>query len=327
MRCGADAFGVANLAEAQAIRRVGTGWPILLLGASLPDEADEVVRDGLTATLSGVEEARMFSAAAERLKTPARVHMKVDTGMGRLGAMGRESGRLARELQGLPGIRWEGTYTHFASSEDDAAFTRMQLERFSAGLVALREQGAAVGLVHASNSGGLLHEPDGWFDMVRPGLLIYGILPPGGRRLAKSWKACFRPALSLKARVTLVRWVSRGATVSYGHTYTASRRMRLGVVSAGYGDGYPRAAGNGGTVLIGGRRCPVVGRITMDQTVVDVSAVRAVASGDEVVLLGSQGREEIRAEELAGWCGTIPWEILTGISYRVPRIYRGAQAS
>jgi alanine racemase len=158
-------------------------------------------------------------------------------------------------------------------------------------------------------------------------LLVYGIAPPGRRRVRNSIRRSLQPALSLHSRVSLVRTVHRGATVSYGHTFTAPRAMRLATVSAGYGDGYPRAASGRAQVLVQGRRCPVIGRVPMDQTVIDVSAVPAVAPGDAVTLLGSQDNETITAVQLADWCATIPWEILTGISYRVPRVYRGAQAS
>ena len=327
MRCGTDLFGVANLAEAHAIRSVGRGWPVLMLGACLPDEVARAIRDGVMLTVSDEAELRHIASEAARLGMPARVHLKVDTGMGRLGCRPGDAVKLGIALGRSDALRLEAVYTHFAAAEDDAAFTRKQEARFRATLDDLRAAGIPLPMVHACNSGGLLHQPNAWFGLVRPGLLVYGILPSGKRRLARSVSQAFRPALSLHSRVSLVRAVARGATVSYGHTFTAPRAMRLATVSAGYGDGYPRAASGRAQVLVRGRRCPVVGRVTMDQTVVDVSALPAVVPGDGVMLLGRQGAEAITAGELAGWCGSIPWEILTGISYRVPRVYRGAQAS
>ena len=327
MRCGADLFGVANLAEAHAIRSVGRGWPVLMLGACLPDEVARAIRDGVMLTVSDETELRHIANEAARVGISARVHLKIDTGMGRLGCRPVDAVRLAIALERSDALRLEALYTHFAAAEDDAAFTRKQESRFRATLEDVRAAGIPLPLVHACNSGGLLHQPGAWFGLVRPGLLVYGILPPGKRRLAGSVSRGFRPALSLYSRVSLVRAVARGTTVSYGHTFTAPRAMRLATVSVGYGDGYPRAASGRAEVLVRGRRCPVVGRVTMDQTVVDVSAVPAVAAGDVATLLGRQGAEAITAVHLAEWCGTIPWEILTGISYRVPRVYRGAQAS
>lgn len=327
MRCGTDLFGVANLAEAYVIRSVGRGWPVLMLGACLPDEVHRAIRDGIMLTVSDAMELRHIAGEAERLGRAAKVHLKVDTGMGRLGARPEEALKLAIAVAQSDALRLEAVYTHFAAAEDDAPFTRKQVARFRAALIALGEAGIPVPLVHACNSGGLLHQPDAWFGLVRPGLLVYGIVPPGRRRVRNSICRSLQPALSLHSRVSLVRTVNRGATVSYGHTFTAPRAMRLATVSAGYGDGYPRAASGRAQVLVQGRRCPVIGRVTMDQTVIDVSAVPAVAPGDAVTLLGSQDNETITAVQLADWCATIPWEILTGISYRVPRVYRGAQAS
>lgn len=327
MRCGTDVFGVANLSEARSIRSVGRGWPILLLGACLPQEVGRAIRDGVMLTVSSGDEVDLISAEAGRLGATARVHLKVDTGMGRLGVVPHQAVGLAAKLSGTAGVELAGVYTHFASAEDDAAFTATQHSRFERVLKALRAAGVNPVTVHACNSAGVMHEVDAWHDLVRPGLLVYGVTPQGRRRLSPQQARPFRAALSLHTRVTLVREVARGTTVSYGATFRASRRMRLATISAGYGDGYPRAAAGRAMVLVRGRRCRVVGRVTMDQMVVDVSQVPAAAAGDEVVLVGSQGGEAITAAEVARWCGSIPWEILTGISYRVPRIYRGAQAS
>lgn len=327
MQSGTDIFGVANLAEAQAIRSVGRGWPILMLGACLPDEVAAAVRDGVMPTLSTPAEAKLFSTTAQQQRRIVEVHVKVDTGMGRLGVAPERALTLVKQISRLPGLKLQGVLTHFAAAEDDAEFTHAQQQRFAQVLAQLSAAGLNAPLIHASNSAALLHEPDACHNLVRPGLLVYGIVPPGTRRSPASIQAHLRPALTWKCRVSLVKAVPPGATLSYGHAFTAPRRMRVATLTAGYGDGYLRAASGRAQVLVGGRRCAVLGRVTMDQMLVDVSRVRGVQPGDEAVLIGRQQREEITAAELAAWCGTIPWETLTGITYRVPRIYRGGQAA
>lgn len=327
MQSGTDIFGVANLAEAQAIRSVGRGWPILMLGACLPHEVDLAVRDGVMPTISSLAEARAFEAAAARQKKIADVQVKVDTGMGRLGVALTDAAPLVRRMKSLRHLAVTGIYTHFASAEDDAGFSRAQRRRFELVIETLRTQAILPPLIHAQNSAAWLHEPDAVSNVVRPGLLVYGIVPPGRRRLSRLADAHLHAALSLKCRVSLVKEIPRGTPLSYGGTFVAPRKMRVATLTAGYGDGYPRAASNRAEVLLRGQRCRVLGRVTMDQMLVDVSRIKRVRPGDEAVLIGRQGREEITATELATWCGTVPWEILTGITYRVPRVYRGAHAA
>jgi len=327
MQSGTDIFGVANLGEARAIRSVGRGWPILMLGACLPDEVAVAVRDDVMPSVSSLEEARRFSQAAVKLGKTARMHIKVDTGMGRLGVPAAEALGLVAGAAALPGIAVEGLYTHYASVEDDAGYSRRQRATFEGLLAEVTRRGITIPTIHANNSGALLHEPDTLFNLVRPGLLVYGILPIGARCSTSDLRRQVRAALSLRCRVSFVKEIGRGTHLSYGGSFVAPRRMRVATVTAGYGDGYLRAGSNRAAVLIHGQRCPVVGRITMDQTIVDVSKLRGVRTGEEAMLIGRQGREEITAGELAGWCGTIPWEVLTSISYRVPRVYRGAEAA
>ena len=327
MRNGTDIFGVANLGEAGTIRGVGRGWPILMLGACLPDEVASAVRDDVMPSVSSLDEARRFSKAAVKLGRTARLHIKVDTGMGRLGVPAAEALGLVASAAALPGIRVEGLYTHYASVEDDAGYSRSQRAAFESLLAEIARRGIEIPTIHANNSGALLHEPDTLFNLVRPGLLVYGVLPIGARCSTSDLRRQVRAALSLRCRVSFVKEIGRGTHLSYGGSFVAPRRMRVATVTAGYGDGYLRAGSNRAAVLIHGQRCPVVGRITMDQTLVDVSQVRGVRVGEEAVLIGRQGREEITAGELAGWCDTIPWEVLTSISYRVPRVYRGAEAA
>ena len=327
MQSGTDVFGVANLTEARAIHSVGRGWPVLMLGACLPDEVELVVAEGVTPTISSLAEAKWFSRAATRLNRPTGVHIKVDTGMGRLGIAPEEARELVVRVNRLPGLKLEGLYTHYSSVEDDAGFSRAQRQRFEKVLSELATEGIRVPLIHLNNSGALLHEPRTQFDMVRPGLLVYGVVPPGRRRADSTLARRVRPALAFKCRVSLVKDICRGTSLSYGRAFVARRFMRVATLTAGYGDGYPRAASNRADVLIGGIRCAVLGRVTMDQMMVDISSVRNVRAGDEVVLIGRQVADEITARELAAWCGTVPWEILTTISHRVPRIYWGSQAS
>ena len=327
MQSGTDVFGVANLTEARAVHSVGKGWPVLMLGACLPDEVEPAVAEGVMPTISSLAEAKWFSRAAARLRKIVVIHIKVDTGMGRLGVAPANARKLIIQVNRLPGLKLEGLYTHYSSVEDDAGFSRAQRQRFEKVLGELAAEGIRVPMIHASNTGALLHEPRTLFDLVRPGLLVYGVVPRGRRRTDSTLAKRIRPALSFKCRVSLVKEICRGTSLSYDRTFVARGNMRIATLTAGYGDGYPRAASNRSEVLIDGRRCPVLGRVTMDQMMVDISRVRNVRAGNEAVLIGRQDRDEITAGEVAAWCDTVPWEILTAISYRVPRIYRGSQAA
>ena len=327
MQSGTDVFGVANLTEAQAIRSVGQGWPILMLGACLPGEVETAVRDDVMPTISSLGEARAFSEAAAQRRRPVCIHLKVDTGMGRLGVPAAHAVELVTQVSALPHLTVQGIYTHYSSAEDDGQFSRAQSARFHAVLEQLRARKLLPPLVHAHNSAALLHESGSLHNVIRPGLLVYGIVPPGQRRLSAAVRRQLVPALALKCRVSFVKEVPRGTPLSYGRTFVTSRRTGVATLTAGYGDGYPRAASNGAEVLIRGERCRVLGRVTMDQTLVDVTALPDLNAGEEAVLIGRQGGDEITVTELADWCGTVPWEILTNITYRVPRVYRGGHAA
>ena len=327
MQSGTDVFGVANLAEAVSIRSVGRGWPILMLGASLPDEVEQAVADEVMPTISTIEEARWFSSAAIRQKRIVNLHLKIDTGMGRLGVEPEKTAALAKEILSLPGLKIQGIYTHYAAVEDDRAFSRHQARSFASLLQRLKRHGIDPELRHANNSGGLMHEPRAIYNLVRPGLMVYGIVPSGRRKVQGDLQHHLKPALSWKCRVSLVKTIKPGTSLSYGRAFIARRPMKVATLTVGYGDGYLRAGSNHAQVLVGGQRCRVLGRITMDQTLVNVSKVDNVMAGDEAVLIGSQNALTVTATELAAWCKTIPWEVLTAITYRVPRIYRGGQAA
>ncbi|MDA7916569.1 alanine racemase [Verrucomicrobia bacterium] len=327
MQSGTDIFGVANLTEARNIRKVGKGWPILMLGACLPSEIDNTIKDGLMVTVSCVEEANALSDAARRLRAKVQVHLKVDTGMSRLGCTPGEVLSLGQKIQALPGLKWVGIFSHFASIDSDPRFCSTQRKRFIKILNQLSEAGIHLPYRHLHNSGGVIWENQEGINLVRPGSLVYGVIPPSPRKAPVGLADKLKPALSWKCRVALIKEIPKGATVSYGRTFKANTHMSIAILTAGYGDGYMRAGSGKAEVLIKGRRCPILGRITMDQIIVDITPLKGVLTGDEVVMIGRQGEEEIHVTELAEWNNTIPLEILTNITYRVPRIYRGAAPS
>ncbi len=327
MQGGTDVFGVANLTEARAIRATGRGWPVLMLGACLPDEVGIAVKDNVIATVSSRAEAETFSKAAGRLRRTATLQLKLDTGMTRLGAPVGEAVNLARAIRALPNVDLNGVWTHFSSADEDPHVTAAQRSAFERAIAGMAAVGIGFDFVHSGNSGALLWEPAGGCNAIRPGLLVYGVVPSGGRRGSARLRKQLRPAMTLKCRVSFLKTVRKGTPVSYGGSFVAPRRMKLATLSGGYGDGYPRQAGGKARVLIRGKLCPIVGRVTMDQTMVDVSRVPGIGIGDEAVLFGRQGDRFIGAGELAAWCDTIPWEILTRVSGRVPRIYLGGRAA
>lgn len=327
MQSGTDVFGVANLAEAANIRAVGRGWPVLMLGACLPEEIALAVRDDVMPTLSTLAEAAHFSREALLQGKTVRLHLKVDTGMGRLGVEPAEALPLMRAIRQMPGLQLHGVFTHYASVEDDPDYSQRQAAQFIALVRAARAEGMEIPIVHANSSGGLLLEPETLFNLIRPGLVVYGVVPPGDRPVHAELARHVSAALSLKCRVSLVKNIPTGKALSYGHTFVAPAPMRVATLTAGYGDGYMRAGSNRAHVLIRGHRCRILGRITMDQMIADVTGAPEVSDGEEAVLIGRQGREEITATELARWMDTIPWEVLTNITYRVPRIYTGGCAS
>ena len=327
MQSGTDVFGVANLIEARVIRGVGPGWPVLMLGACLPEEMEQAVKEEVMVTVSSLAEAEALAAVAKRFKRTALAHLKVDTGMGRLGCAPEAAEDLIGRIDALPGVSLVGLFTHFASVEDEFHYTQRQRTVFGKLHNSIETRGRKFEYLHAHNTAAILLEEPGPYNCVRPGLLVYGVLPVGRRRLEVAGLEQLRPALSLKCRVTLVREVPKGSRLSYGGIYTTTRTTRVATIGAGYGDGYLRAGSERANVLIGGERCPVLGRITMDQMLVDVTKLARVEPGDEVALIGRQGEQELTATEVAQWAETVPWEVLTAITYRVPRVYRGTQAS
>jgi alanine racemase len=322
MHAGVDLFAVANLAEATALLETGAGWPVLVLSPLLPGEDRRAVERGVAVTVSSADEVARLDAAAHVLGKTVSVHLKIDTGMGRAGVWHEETPALWEKITAASGLRLAGVCTHFASPDDDAAFTAEQRRRFLAALARCPGFDPQTLLVHADNSAGLETMADGGpFNAVRVGLLQFGVRPRPGSLLSS---ARTEPVLSFHARVGLVKTLPAGATVSYGRTHTLRRDSTIAVLTAGYGDGLPRAVSNRAQALLRGRRCPVLGRVTMDQTVVDVSDVPGVSVNDEAVLIGRQGTEEISLTEFSAWAGTIPWETLCALTKRVPRFYRAS---
>lgn len=324
MHAGADLLAVANIAEAAAIRELSPDFPVLLLGATLPDEDRYLAEFDLAATVSSLEEVARFDAAGRAAGKPIAVHLKLDTGMGRLGVWTERAPELYGAIRAAAHLRLAGVFTHFASADDDPAFTAEQRARFLRALAQFPGLDPAQVLIHADNSAGLETTPgDGSpFNAVRVGLLQFGVLPHPHSLLAR---VRTEPVFSFHARVGLVKMLPAGTTVSYGRTHRLARATRVAIVTAGYGDGLPRAASNRGAVLVGGRRCPILGRVCMDQTIVDVTALpTAPRAGDPVVLVGRQGDASLSLAEFSAAADTIPWETLTSVTKRVARRYRTA---
>ncbi len=320
MHAGADLFGVANLAEAAAIRELSPDWPILLLSPLLPDEDRYVIEYDVAATVSSTDEVARLEAAGRAAGRPVTVHLKIDTGMGRLGVWHEEAPALYRKIRDSQNLKLAGVFTHFSSPDDDAAFTAEQRRRFLAALGRCDGIDLSALLIHADNSAGLeTIAVAGPFNAVRIGLLQFGILPHSRSLLAQVQTT---PVFSFRTRVGLVKRLPAGNSISYGRTHVLKRDSVAAILTAGYGDGLPRAASNRGHVLIRGQRCPVLGRVTMDQTIVDVTDVPGVCAGDEVVLIGGQSGAEIGLTEFSRWADTIPWETLCSVTKRVPRLYR-----
>jgi alanine racemase len=309
-----DLFGVASLSEARTIRSSGARAPVLILGPALPWERQAIVDQAFIPTVSTVEEARGYAecvSPAERMP----IHFVIDTGMGRIGSSEEEGGPVFRAIRAIPQLRVTALSSHLPVADEDEKYTAQQLDRFRALALQLfpDEQPATI-----LNSAGVMRFGHGSTpgDLVRVGLSVYGVSP------LSEFQAKFRPAMTLKTRVVLVRSLGPGRSISYGRTFVTPGEMKVATLCAGYGDGFNRhLSGRETDVLIDGRRCRLLGRVTMDQIMVDVTHLERVGPGDEVVLIGRQGEEEVLASELAAKAGTIAWEIFTGISKRVTRVY------
>ncbi len=324
LNSGATRLAVGRVDEAWQLRSGGIHAPILVMCYTVPAEAETIVEQNLMATVISLESAEALSRRAVALGRTVGVHVKVDTGMGRFGLL-PESEVLPylAALEKLPNLEIEGIFTHFATADShDKSYAHQQFARFQEILQMVEEAGHSIPVRHAANSAATLDLPETHLDAVRPGIAMYGMYPSE----EVSREVPLRPALTLKSHVGRVRTLPAGSSVSYGRTFIAKGPTTVANIPVGYGDGYHRALSNKGAVLIGGQKAPIVGRVCMDQFVVDVSHIPGVAEGDEVVLIGSQGDERITPEEVAALAGTINYEVTTGLLQRIPRLFlRGGE--
>lgn len=316
---GVDFFGVATLDEALYLRKKKIKKPILVLGAVLPKEAEPAVKNNITLTLCHMELAKAIDKAAAKLKKKADVHIKIDTGMGRIGVWHEGAFDFVRDIVfNFKNIFVGGIYTHFSAAGRDEFFTTYQLDAFNALLEELEHLGIDIPYRHTANSIATVALKKAHLNLVRPGIIIYGMYPK--RSFSNNLR--LKPAMALKTKIVFLKKTQPGMSISYGRTYITQKPTTIATLPIGYADGYGRILSNKAKALVRGAAAPVVGKVTMDQTMIDVGHIEGVKLGDEVVLIGRQGSNEIKCEELARLAGTIPYEIVCSISNRVPRIYK-----
>jgi alanine racemase len=330
---GAEWLGVARLSEAIALREAGCGAPILVFGYTPPADAGRLLDFDLRQSVCSLDAARAYSEAAAIRSRRIRVHLKVDTGMGRLGmvpadlsgqdprhAVGEAFIREATAIARLPGISAEGIFTHFAAADSaDLSSAKRQLTLFMEVVSALKSSGLEFELRHSANSAAVIAIPESHLDLVRPGIALYGLRPSEEIDLIG---ISLKPAMALKTRIIHLKSVPAGTAISYGMTYRTPSATVIATVPAGYADGYRRLFSSRGSMLVHGRRVPVVGRVCMDLTMLDVGAVPDARVEDEVVIFGRQGDEAISADDLARELGTVNYEIVCDLTARVPRVYQ-----
>jgi len=320
---GVNYFGVTSPSEAFFLRKEEIKLPILILGPTILEEAPEIIEKDITQTICTKEIALALVGECKRLKKRLKVHIEVDTGMGRTGVPYQRALKLVKEVAKIPELEVEGIFTHFSTAdEENKSFTKEQIKRFKEVLEKLEGEGIDIPLRHAANSAGVLNFPESYFNMVRPGLALYGIYP--SEYVSRSLD--LHPVMSLKSKVTYLKRVKKGATISYGTTYVTDKDTTIAILPVVYEDGYNRLLSNKGEVIIRGKRGRIAGRVCMDQTILDVGEVPDVKVGDEVVLIGKQGKEKVSVEEIAKKVDTVPHEVVCRIAERVPRIYTRGKA-
>jgi alanine racemase len=326
-KLGADWLAVSNLDEAEQLRRAGVQLPILILGYTQPDRARELAENRISQAVVGPEFAAALSEEAVKAGVTVNVHIQVDTGMSRVGFFYQNPARDAGAINEmeracrLPGLNPEGIFTHFASADEGEAggdYTRRQFACFTSAIERLAERSVRFALRHCANSAAVFDYPEMQLDMVRPGVILYGMMPSGSIQN----KVPLTPVMSLKSTVALVKAVPSGTCVSYGRRFTSSRETLVATVPIGYADGYLRRYGENAFALVRGKRVPVIGRVCMDQLMLDVTEVPSVQTGDTVTLMGSDGEQAVTADEIAERTGTINYEIVCGVATRVPRVFK-----
>lgn len=314
---GIDYLGVACLDEAIILREADITIPILIFNPIVEDGMEEVIKLNLTQTVCNFSQIIKLSQSAKLIGKKAKVHIEIDTGMGRLGIWHKEAMEFIKNILHLEGIFVEGIYTHFPDADRDIDFTCSQINHFMEILQELESQGIYIQYKHTANSAAIFNMETSFFNMVRPGLMLYGVYP--NQNLCN--KVELKPVFSLKTKIIFLKQVPPGRSISYSRTYITKKQTKIATLPIGYGDGYSHLLSNKAEVIIRGKRCPVIGRVCMDQIMVDVGSIEDVSLGDEVVLIGRQDEERISVEELANLCNTIPYQILCWVSPRVPRVY------
>ena len=318
LKSGCDALGVGDSTEALELRDSGITGPILILGAIIEEEIPKVVEADVAVSVHSPDLLDLLDTEARRQHRIVRLHLKIDTGMGRLGASPIRAAEIAREIESRPNLELEGLCTHLSSAiSANAAHTREQLDKFHEAVSGLAALGIRPPVIHAANSAGMLTFPESRFDMVRTGITLYGLDPGLFRKLNLN----LTPILSLRTRIAFLKGLPEGASVGYEQTWRTKRATRIATCPVGYNDGYPRLLSNKAFALVRGKRVPVVGTVTMDYVMLDVGDLDEATVGDEVTLIGRDGMEEIRCDELASAIGTIPYELTCGLGRRVKRIY------
>ncbi len=307
-------LGVATIAEAKILRQAGVTLPILVLGSVFPEQIHIALKFNIETTISSIESIKNLNNIATALNLKAKAHLKIDSGMGRVGVRPEKLNDLINFLQSSEKIELKGIFTHFAESENpNQDFTKQQIQTFKEGYKKVKEAGFKDFITHAANSSGILCHPDSCFDMVRTGLAMYGVGDPQTPHLTQ--------VLSLKSRIINLKEVPKGNSLGYGRSFFTIRDSLIGIIPIGYADGFPRILSNKQDVLIKGKRCRVVGNISMDQCLVDITDIENIKIGEEVILQGSSGNESIKAEEWAEKSYRIPYEVLCGFGNRLPRVY------
>lgn len=315
-----DGYLVAMIEEAVSLRRHGINKPILILGVTDPSRYEDLLAGDIRTTVFTMEQAQSLSDAAVSQQCKAKIHLAVDTGMNRIGMRADESGAdLAAAITKLPGLEVEGLFTHFARADEvDKMWARQQLNRYRHFIKLLDARNINIPYKHCANSAGVIDLPASYMNLVRPGIAIYGMYPSDE---VETGQVVLKPVMELKSRIVYIKDIPAGSQIGYGGTFLANKPMRIATIPVGYGDGYPRNLSNRGYVLIRGEKAPIVGRICMDQFMVDITDLPEVTLTDIVTLIGTDGSQQIHVEELAALCGGFHYEVVCNISKRVPRLF------